>query len=190
MTLEEQFAAVVKRQNKNVFKEAGMAAAMLKMLHEGVAPINNIIASDIWDQPDRWTPEQAEVFKWFLTLSEGPINYPEAQKKFEQCESVSGIFEIYWHLCWMYGFNLTCDNEQEVEELFEAVDECPNCYEGVALFAYQYVLMKDPMSPAACAMIAHSPFQMEFVTMLEEVLAATADGFVPVGEMTMSLQDI
>jgi hypothetical protein len=26
--------------------------------------------------------------------------------------------------------------------------------------------------------------------MLEEVLAATADGFVPVGEMTMSLQDI
>jgi hypothetical protein len=190
MTIEEQFAAAVKRQNKNVFKEAGMAAAMLKMLHEGIAPVNHIIAPDIWDQPERWSPAQADVFKWIITLPDSPINYLEAQKKFEECESVSEIFNIYWHLCWMYGFNITCENDEEVEALFEAVDQCQDCYEGVALFAYQYVLMKEPMSPSACAMLAHSPYQMEFIMMLEEILAATADGFVPAGEMTLSLQDI
>ena len=190
MTLEEQFAQVAKEQHKNVFKEAGMAAAMLKMLHEGIAPVNQIVAPDIWDQPERWSNPQTEVLKWLTTLPDTPIDYTEAQRKFEKCESVSEIFNIYWHLCWMYGFNLTCEDQEEIDELFRAVDECDDCYQGVALFAYQYVMMKNPMSPSACAMLAHSPYQFEFLSMLEEILAATADGFVPIGEMTMSLQDI
>jgi hypothetical protein len=190
MTLEEQFAAVVKKQNNNVFKEAGMAAAMLKLFHDDIAPINDIIASNIWDQPERWSEQQTEVWKWLITLSDDPIDYQLTQEKFQICESVSDIFEIYWHLCWMYGSNMICETGEELENLFEAVDKCGDCYEGVALFAYQAVLMKYPMSQSACAMIAHTPFQMELIWMLEEVLAATADGFVPHGEMTLSLQDI
>lgn len=190
MTLEEQFALAVKKQSNNVFKEAGMAAAMLKMLHDGITPISNVIADDIWDQPERWSANQVSVWRWLLTVPEDNIDYTEAQKKFLMCETVDEIFNIYWHLCWMYGSLMVCESSEELDKLHEAVDHCGDCYEGVALFAYQHVLMRYPMSYPACATIAHTPFHMEFVIMLEEILAATADGFVPIGEMTLSLQDI
>ncbi len=167
-----------------------MAAAMLKLFHDDIAPINDVIAPDIWNQPERWSDKQTETWKWLISLSDEPIDYSEAQTKFQVCESVGEIFEIYWHICWMYGSSLVCETSEDLNDLFKAVDECKDCYEGVALYAYQLVLMKNPISPSACAMIAHSPYQMEFIDMLEEILAATADGFVPAEKMILSLQDI